>query len=130
MIHPKTGRVCVPIPIPPRKGANSDWSALENFNPLTVPTVTDILNEIDTWQQPTAQHKSKDTHLELPEQPLVQNGHANGAEKVQDYEKTALKPYVDYFKIFVAELLMSEPRSVKRERDEDAKDSKADVMEF
>ena len=50
----------------------------------------------------------------------------DGAEskKIQDYEKTSLKPYVDYFKAHVASLLRSE-RGVKRERDEDG-----DPMEF
>jgi len=36
-IHPKTGKVCVPI----------DPSKVDSFNPLTVPTITQLTDEID-----------------------------------------------------------------------------------
>lgn len=39
-IHPGTNRVCVPI----------DTIHPEDFDPLTVPTVGDLLKEIDTWE--------------------------------------------------------------------------------
>jgi DNA primase small subunit len=67
VIHPGTGRVCVPID--PRK--------VEEFDPLGVPTVTQLLTEIDEWE-------------------------GDDAKKVQDWEKTSLKPYIEYFKRFVA----------------------------
>lgn len=89
MVHPGTGRVCVPI----------DTRHLEAFNPLGVPTVTELLEEIDEW---TGDEEGK---------------------VVQDWEKTSLKPYVEYFRRFVAALLQDERGvQVKRERE--------DTMEF
>jgi DNA primase small subunit len=91
VIHPGTGRVCVPI----------DTRKVEEFDPLSVPTVTQLLQEIDEW-----------------------NGE-EGDKKIQDWEKTSLKPYVDYFRKFVAGLMDEEKPALKRERQEGA-----DAMEF
>ncbi|KAG9237852.1 eukaryotic and archaeal DNA primase small subunit [Amylocarpus encephaloides] len=96
VVHPRTGRVCVPIN--PMK--------LGEFDPLDVPTVTDLLQEIDEWTAPEDD---------------------NGEKTVQDWEKTRLKPYVEYFKSFVQALMKDEkPVKVKRERDENV----AGAMEF
>jgi len=54
-VHPKTGRVCVPV----------DPADIDRFDPRGVPTVTQLLRELDTVGE--------------------------GA----DWEKTSLKPYVD-----------------------------------
>ncbi|MCJ1246629.1 hypothetical protein MMC30_003838 [Trapelia coarctata] len=97
VIHPKTGRVCVPI----------DTDKLEKFDPLAVPTVTELLGEIDEWN--TLKGKNEEVEGEV--------------KKIQDYEKTSLRPFVDYFKTYVAELLRDE-RGVKRERED------GDAMEF
>ncbi|MCJ1322880.1 hypothetical protein MMC15_008230 [Xylographa vitiligo] len=97
VVHPKTGRVCVPI----------DTTRLEKFDPLGVPTVTELLGEIDEWDA----GKGKE-----------EEGEADG-KRLQDYEKTSLRPYVEYFKSYVADLLRDE-RGVKRERDD------GDAMEF
>lgn len=96
VVHPGTGRVCVPI----------DTQRLENFDPLGVPTVTELLTEIDKWD-------GSDTKSE-------ENG---GSKKLQDYEKTSLKPYVEYFKSYVSTLLREE-RGEKREGED------GDPMEF
>jgi DNA primase small subunit len=86
VIHPGTGRVCVPI----------DTRKVEEFDPLGVPTVTQLLQEIDEWD----------------------GGDEVDGKKLQDWEKTSLKPYVDYFRGFVNGLLKE--GGVKREREEDA----------
>ncbi|KAJ4338157.1 p48 polypeptide of DNA primase [Didymella glomerata] len=91
VVHPGTGRVCVPI----------DTRKVEEFDPLSVPTVTQLLQEIDEW-----------------------NGE-EGDKKIQDWEKTSLKPYVDYFRKFVADLIDEEKPALKRERQEGA-----DAMDF
>ncbi|EMD85791.1 hypothetical protein COCHEDRAFT_1207759 [Bipolaris maydis C5] len=91
VVHPGTGRVCVPI----------DTRKVEDFDPLSVPTVTQLLQEIDDWAGDETD------------------------KKVQDWEKTSLKPYVDFFKRFVAGLLEEEKPVLKREREE-----AADAMEF
>ncbi|KAL9126408.1 MAG: hypothetical protein Q9217_004536 [Psora testacea] len=97
VIHPGTGRVCVPI----------NLEKLEKFDPLGVPTVTEVLGEIDEFDGQE-----------------IQTNNAGDAEegevkKTQDYEKTSLKPYVEYFKTYVASLLKAEKGGVKREREED-----------
>ena len=94
VIHPGTGRVCVPI----------DTRKLAKFDPLGVPTVTELLGEIDEFDG-----------QELKEE--------DEGKKIQDYEKTSLKPYVEYFRTYVAGLLRDE-KGVKRERADD------DGMEF
>jgi DNA primase small subunit len=100
VVHPGTGRVCVPI----------DTRHLEAFDPLGVPTVTELLGQIDQWQNPD-------------------EGDAAEGKAVQDWEKTSLKPYVDYFRSFVVALIKDEKGSkIKRERDESA--PTAEAMEF
>lgn len=86
VVHPGTGRVCVPI----------DPTKAHEFDPIEVPTVTQLLSEIDEWKGD------------------------NEDKKIADWEKTSLKPYVDYFRDFISTLL-KENGGVKRE---------ADAMEF
>lgn len=97
VVHPGTGRVCVPI----------DTRHLEDFDPLGVPTVQSLLQEIDAWNAP--------------------DDDADGSQgkPVQDWEKTSLRPYIEQFRTFVLALMKDErdPR-IKRERDE------AESMEF
>ena len=83
-----------------------DTKKLEEFDPLGVPTVTELLAEIDDWD--SVNRKSED---------------GKDIKPVLDYEKTSLKPYVEFFKAHVASMLKHE-RGVKRERDDD------DAMEF
>ena len=94
VIHPGTGRVCVPI----------DTRKLVKFDPLGVPTVTELLGEIDEFDGQEVKEEDE-------------------GKKIQDYEKTSLKPYVEYFRTYVAGLLRDE-KGVKRERVDD------DAMEF
>ncbi|KAK2628928.1 hypothetical protein QTJ16_002031 [Diplocarpon rosae] len=95
VVHPGTGRVCVPI----------DTKHCDKFDPLHVPTVTELLKEIDEWNAPDGE---------------------NGGKILQDWEKTSLKPYVEYFRTFVLALMRDEKDvKVKRERDDGN-----DAMEF
>jgi len=73
------GRVCVPI----------DSSNPAAFDPLAVPTVAQVLKEIDTWENVSELHNN---------------------EKVSDWEKTSLKPYVRYFKRHVDQIIADELR--------------------
>ena len=88
VVHPKTGRVCVPI----------DLNRIESFDPFEVPTVTELLGQVDAFVK-------EETDSE------------KGGKSVQDYEKTSLKPYVDFFRSFVAMSLKSE-QGIKRERED------------
>jgi DNA primase small subunit len=96
-VHPKTGRVCVPI----------DTRNVEAFDPFSVPTVVELLGDLDKW------------HAEHEGEANTQNGTntQNSEAKIPDWEKTKLKPYVDYFRGFVAGLLRDE-KAGKRNREE------------
>jgi DNA primase small subunit len=96
-VHPKTGSICVPI----------DVRTVEEFDPLNAPTVRELLSEIDQWH----------------EQNVSQDDGSSEPKKIADWEKTSLKPYIEYFRGFVAGLLKDE-KVVKRERTD------SDTMEF
>lgn len=98
VIHPGTGRVCVPI----------DVRRVEDFDPLAVPTVTELLQQIDDWHA-----KNRDMSEEEK-------------AKVADWQKTDLRPYVEYFRGYVANLLKEETRG-KRDRETEVG---AESMEF
>ncbi|KAL4796912.1 hypothetical protein BDV19DRAFT_67231 [Aspergillus venezuelensis] len=118
VIHPGTGRVCVPI----------DIRNVESFDPLSVPTVSQLLTEIDEWD---AQHPSSTAAETVEGEGSVPGASdAAGSRRLQDYEKTSLKPYIDYFRSFIAGL-DKEERNGKRERAEDeAPHVKSEAMEF
>ncbi|KZF21884.1 DNA primase, small subunit [Xylona heveae TC161] len=116
VVHPGTGRVCVPI----------DTRRLEEFDPLGVPTVTQLLDEIDEWDRREGAVGGGNGSQGNGSQGNGNDDPANSQERrLQDYEKTSLKPYVDYFRAFVASLLKDE-KVLKRERNEGG----ADAMEF
>jgi len=96
-VHPKSGRVCVPI----------DPKDPEAFVPEEVPTVLQLLQEIDEWD---AKNKGAATEGEKGEQ-------EGEGKKVPDFEKTSLRPYVEFFRNFVNGLLKEE-NSGKRPREE------------
>ncbi|KAI5287592.1 hypothetical protein KEM54_005878 [Ascosphaera aggregata] len=115
VVHPGTGRVCVPI----------DISGVDDFDPFSVPTVAELISEIN-------QHdiSSRDAYTRPDQTDGAANETTNGIQpprRVQDYEKTSLRPYIEYFRKFVADLLKSE-RNSKREREQD--DDGDDAMEF
>ncbi|KAI9045514.1 DNA primase subunit PRI1 [Aspergillus affinis] len=118
VIHPGTGRICVPI----------DARKAGDFDPLSVPTVTELLAEIDAWDAENPNNfGAADT---ADGEGSVPNGSdAKGGRKLQDYEKTSLKPYIDYFRSFIAGLLQEE-RTGKRERNEEKVEIKSESMEF
>ncbi|PSR80618.1 hypothetical protein PHLCEN_2v6687 [Hermanssonia centrifuga] len=80
-IHPKTGRVCVPV----------DPRTIEKFNPENVPTINQLLQELDLGSQDATQN----------------------SEHHSDWEKTSLKPYVELMDRHVL-ALMEEVRKSKR----------------
>jgi DNA primase small subunit len=120
VVHPGTGRVCVPI----------DPRQLGEFDPLSVPTVTELLGEIDQWDAVRVKEPAGD----------MEGSVENAPKRIHDYEKTRLKPFVEYFKSFVAALMKDEKgesggaggggdsrRVVKREGEHAAG---SDAMEF
>ncbi|KAK2609719.1 hypothetical protein N8I77_003206 [Diaporthe amygdali] len=98
VVHPGTGRVCVPIDTRPGK--------LEEFDPTAVPTVQNLLSEIDARAEG--------------------DGAGDDKSSVQDWEKTSLKPYIEQFRTFVGVLLKDERGDVKVKREREEPES----MEF
>jgi DNA primase small subunit len=97
-----------------------DTRRVEEFDPFGVPTVGELLGEIDAWDE---KHKGDG----VSEEPEAES------KKVADWEKTSLKPYVDFFRGFVAALLKDEKAAGgKREREDgpSAVPAAADPMEF
>lgn len=88
VIHPGTGRVCVPI----------DVRRVEEFDPMGVPTVQELLAEIDAWEV---------------------KGKTDDDQKLQDWEKTSLKPFVELFRNHVNAVLKDEHIDKKRGREEE-----------
>lgn len=82
VIHPSTGKVCVPI----------DHRKIDSFRPDDVPTIYQLLKEIDDWKNPAKEEED--------------------AKPISDIDKTSLKPYVDFFAGFVTRLLADEKEDV------------------
>ncbi|KAK6203592.1 uncharacterized protein RJT21DRAFT_119757 [Scheffersomyces amazonensis] len=100
-IHPGTGNVCVPFD-PSKNISNNSEDDEYGFNPTTAPNLKLIQSELEEWDR-----KPK-------------NSNENENEKrLADYEKTSLKPYIDYFAKFVNELIKEE-LSGKRSREDDS----------
>ncbi|KAF8904366.1 hypothetical protein CPB84DRAFT_1772852 [Gymnopilus junonius] len=83
-VHPSTGRVCVPL----------DLEMIEKFDPKSVPTVFQLLEELD------AIRVTEDQNTELH----------------SDWEKTSLKPYIDIMEKHAFDL-MQEARKEKLKSD-------------
>lgn len=80
MINPFffTVRVCVPIQV----------DECENFNPLTVPNLTTLSQELAEYNQANPD-----------------------SSRLADYKKTSLKPYVEYFEKFVNNMVLDVTRN-------------------
>jgi len=52
-VHPKTGRVCVPL----------DLESIDKFDPESVPTLGQLLQELDTIGVSMDQDRARETHL-------------------------------------------------------------------
>ncbi|KAF9047341.1 prim-pol domain-containing protein [Panaeolus papilionaceus] len=83
-VHPKTGRVCVPL----------DPESIFSFDPESVPTVGQLLQELDSI--PRSDDQTKEFH--------------------SDWEKTSLKPYVDILDKHSLKI-MEDVRAEKRKMD-------------
>lgn len=156
VVHPGTGRVCVPIDT---RGDRSDGNekggvgvgaSVEDFDPLEVPTVQQLVAEIDAWHadhdRDRSDHNDDDEDMgggssneqdgdgakvkvkkesqeggtSLDEAVRNKSRRRGGEKKknLQDWEKTSLRPHIEYFRSFVLALMRDETTTVKRERDE------------
>lgn len=96
-VHPKTGRVCVPV----------DPAKVDVFDPETVPTVGQLLQELDE----AANQDAGDNTRPGMEINLYNDDHYLYFCCV-DWEKTSLKPYVDFLDKHVQSIL-DEARQTK-----------------
>jgi len=71
-VHPKTGRICVPF--------NPDL--VDKFNPEEVPTVSQLLNEIDKFSSNSSEEQ----------------------KKMKDFKKTSMKTSVEVFEDFLTSM--------------------------
>jgi DNA primase small subunit len=95
-----------------------DRDNLEGFDPLGVPTLQGLVKEMDAWAG--------------AEGMAVDGGSSQDVKHVQDWEKTSLKPYIEYFRSFVMALMKDEREAaVKREREEDGEvEVKVESLDF
>ena len=107
VVHPGTGRVCVPI----TSNAALNPRQVDGFDPFSVPTVTELLAQIDAYRSEGNEG----------DEDIMDGFVADGPSKVRkllDWEKTGLKGYVERFDVFVKGVLRAEARG-KREREEE-----------
>lgn len=71
-VHPKTGRVCVPI----------DPNTVDSFDPHTVPTLLTLEDELDSFKQPGTDDDDAE---------------ARKRQRISDLDRTSLKPYMRFF---------------------------------
>ena len=90
-VHPKTGRVCVPI----------EPHVVESFDPFAVPTLRDLMKELDEYDK---------LHPE-------ENDAAKS--KTSNWEKTSLKSYYEPFQKDFLEPLQKEIRRQERDASEE-----------
>ncbi|KAG0358557.1 hypothetical protein BG005_002177 [Podila minutissima] len=84
-VHPKTGRVCVPIPI----------ETCEEFDPKSPPTIPMLANELDEYD---AKHPPSENE-----------------PKLQAWQKTSLRGHVEVFERFVKGILRDVAEKKKSE---------------
>ncbi len=92
-IHPKTGRVCVPV----------DPRTIDDFDPEKVPTVHQLLRELDKIAPSATAGETGD------------GATVSAAEHHSDWERTSLKSYVDMLDKHVMGL-MEETRKGKQKQ--------------
>ena len=85
-VHPKTGRVCIPIQV----------SKIENFDPFNVPTLAQLMTELDNFEE-------------------------TSGVAIKDWEKTSLKePFEAFEKEFLAPMLTDLRRELREETEQRA----------
>lgn len=101
-IHPKTGRVCVPV----------DPATVDDFDPERVPTVVQLLQELDE-AAPGPTGESGEHHSGKPLKYLFVVPFIHIFVIFVDWEQTSLKPYVDMLDKHVV-AIMNDVRRNKR----------------
>ncbi|KAM9830863.1 DNA primase small subunit [Syngnathus typhle] len=98
-VHPKTGRISVPM----------DLTELDTFDPLSVPTISLICNELDRVKAGEVEDENvegKENEEETAEK-----------RKIRDYKRTSLVKYIKYFDKFLDGLAQSRKGELLRKSD-------------
>ena len=83
VVHPKTGKVCVPI----------NPKVVEQFDPDNVPTITTLINEINAFD----------------EKEITEQGESvDNVKRIKDYKKTSLNKPLHAFQEFLSGLANSQ----------------------
>ena len=90
-VHPKTGRVCVPIQV----------ENVEEFDPFAVPTLDQLMKELDDFEEA--------------------NSNDDSGRQLKDWQKTSLKEYFEPFqKEFLEPMVRDLRRDARLKAEEDA----------
>ncbi|XP_076022853.1 DNA primase small subunit [Genypterus blacodes] len=100
-IHPKTGRISVPI----------DLSQLDEFDPLAVPTISMICDELDRPRAGEEEEKEEDIKEKDNEKDAAER------RKIRDYKRTSLAEYVKHFDQFLEGLAHSRKGELLKKSD-------------
>uniref|UniRef100_A0A7S2P2T7 DNA primase n=1 Tax=Leptocylindrus danicus TaxID=163516 RepID=A0A7S2P2T7_9STRA len=92
-VHPKTGRVCVPI----------DSTKIDQFDPFQVPTLPQLMTELDEYEKVNGKEKNDENR-----------------KSVRDWEKTSLKSSFSHFE---GQLKQLQKRLRRNQRDLADKDA-------
>lgn len=84
-VHPKTGRICVPIRI----------EECNKFNPLNVPTIASLINDINDFDDNMAVEMATEAV-----ESQTQSSQKSKAEVALDWQKTGMKEYIAIFDEF------------------------------
>jgi DNA primase catalytic subunit len=111
-VHPKTGRVCVPI----------QPETVDDFDPFAVPTLAQLAKELDEYHSSTSTSTATNTD-EMDEDDMDVSSRKNEEEQQQreqivDWKKTSLKGYFEAFEKGFLEPLQKDLRRKQRDRAE------------
>jgi DNA primase small subunit len=113
-VHPKTGRVCVPIQV----------ATVDEFDPFSVPTLAQLMQELDDY---AVAHPSVTTMVDGDAETEIRdkkNSPSKGNDVLHDWQKTSLKAY---FEPFQKEFLDPLVKSLRR-KERDAAEAQAAVV--
>jgi len=109
-VHPKTGRVCVPI----------DPNAMDThggggFDPFSVPTLSQLARELDEYHKDESESKDEEDGDAGMEDESESRPKKKKLEVEHDWQKTSLKGYFDVFEKKFLEPLEKEWRREQRD---------------
>lgn len=112
-VHPKTGRVCVPIQ--PKQ--------VRQFDPFVVPTLAQLMSELDDYERQQQQQQAADDNSSSAMDDDADKRSSPSPTKGTkfDWQKTSLKEYFEPFqKAFLDPLMKELRKQEKMEADQEA----------